>query len=204
MRRRALLLVGVILVSAGLGVALVTALSGDSGGRKRSNALLGPALPPHFRVGDFTLRDADRRPVRLGTPGRVTVMTFLHSLCHSTCPVTAQVIRGGLDDLSAADRAQVDTYAITVAPREDTPAHVRAFLREQRVGGFMRYLIGPVGQVRALWKRYGIHPLTHGEDHSAFIFLVDRRGVIRVGWPSHQVTPEDVAHDLRILVAEHV
>ena len=32
--------------------------------------------------------------------------------------------------------------------------------------------------------------------------LVDRAGVVRVGYPSHQMTPEDVAHDLRVLTSE--
>lgn len=204
MSRRVTLIAGLVLVWAGVGVALVAGFSGRGHHAPRHPGLLGPSMPRGFRVGHFTLRDVDRRPVQLGVPGRVTVMTFLHSLCHSTCPVTAQTIRGALGDLSAAQRRQIDTVAITVSPREDTPRHVRAFLREQRVRGFLRYAIGPTPAIRAIWKRYGIHPLTHGEDHSAFVFLVDRRGVIRVGYPSHTVVPEDLAHDLRILVGERV
>jgi len=28
--------------------------------------------------------------------------------------------------------------------------------------------------VRPIWKRYGIQPLSRGQDHSAFVFLIDR------------------------------
>jgi protein SCO1/2 len=196
--RRATLIAGLVLVCAGLAVALVTGLSGGEG---HAN-LLGPTMPPHFRAGAFTLHDSGGRSFALRRPGRVVVLTFLHSLCKSTCPVTAQTIRGALDDLSPSQRASVDTFAVTVAPREDTAAHVRAFLREQRVGSFLHYLNGPLPTVRAVWKRYGIQPNTQGEDHSAFILLIDRRGVVRIGYPSHEAVPEDLAHDLRILVGE--
>jgi protein SCO1/2 len=195
--RRATLIAGIALVCAGVAVALIAGLSG---GGKRHDALVGPSMPPHFRAARFELRDSSGRSFALDRPGRVVVLTFLHSLCKSTCPVTAQTIRGALDDLTPAQRRQIDTYAVSVAPREDTPAHVRSFLREQGVGSFLHYLTGPLPAVRAVWKRYGIQPNTQGEDHSAFILLVDRRGIVRVGYPSHQTVPEDLAHDLRILV----
>lgn len=52
-------------------------------------------------------------------------------------------------------------------------------------------------------KRYGIGPQGKGkEDHSAFVLLVDRRGMLRISFPSHFVTPETLANDLRILLAE--
>lgn len=201
MSRRATLIAGIALVCAGAAVALAAGLSGGGKRHHTSTALLGPTMPANFRAAAFTLHDSTGRSFALRRPGRVVVLTFLHSLCKSTCPVTAQTIRGALDDLTPSQRAGVDTYAVTVAPREDTAAHVRAFLREQRVGSFLHYLTGPLPAVRAVWKRYGIHPNTQGEDHSAFILLVDRRGIVRIGYPANETVPEDLAHDLRILVS---
>jgi protein SCO1/2 len=201
MRARITLLAGVALCLSGAAIALATALTGHHAHHAQAT-LIGPRMPAHLRAVDFVLHDQNGRPVRLAdTRGRVVVMTFLHSECHSTCPVTAQTIRGALDDIGA-QRRDVDALAITVAPRQDTRRHVDTFLHGQHVASFLRYLTGPVPAVRAVWKRYGIHPLTHGEDHTAFVFLIDRRGIMRVGYPSHEMTPEDLAHDLRVLVAE--
>jgi protein SCO1/2 len=135
----------------------------------------------------------------------VVVLTILHSRCTSTCPVTLQTIRGALDDLDDAgvDPRGVDVLALSVDPGEDTPRNVRRFLAGQHAGGFTRYLVGPRAAMRPIWKRYGIAPQGPGsEDHTAFVMLVDRRGVLRVGFPSHEVTPEDLAHDLKVLLAE--
>ena len=38
-------------------------------------------------------------------------------------------------------------------------------------------------------------------DHTARIVLVDPMGVQRVGYPLDKVTPEGIAHDLRLLAA---
>jgi protein SCO1/2 len=201
-RRRPALLAGLLLCLLGVAIAAVTAASDRSSpAATPRRGLLGPRMPAHFAAGNFTLRDQAGRPFSLqATRGRVVVMTFLHSQCHSTCIVTAQVIRGALDDLGSA-RSGVDSVALSVAPKEDTARHVRAFLRLQDAG-FLHYLTGPPAGLRRAWKRYGVHPLTQGEDHTAFVFLIDRRGIIRVGYPSHEMTAEDLAHDLRVLLAE--
>ena len=53
-----------------------------------------------------------------------------------------------------------------------------------------------------MWKRYGIGPQGPGrEDHTAFVLLIDRKGFLRVGFPAHQMTPEDLTTDLRLLLA---
>jgi cytochrome oxidase Cu insertion factor (SCO1/SenC/PrrC family) len=208
MDRLGTLLAGIVLVLGGTGAAVATALTEPSAPAAPARPqLTGPLMPRGFSAGTWTLRDDRGRPVRIAhSRGRVAVITFLHSECTSTCPVTAQTIRGALDRIDETQPGaaeQVDAFAISVAPREDTPAHVRRFLREQRAGRFLRYLIGPRRALRAVWKRYGVAPNGEvGETHTAFILVADRRGMLRVGFPSHQVSPEELAHDLRVLLAE--
>jgi protein SCO1/2 len=162
-------------------------------------------MPANFHAGNFRLRDQDGHPFELAsTRGRVVALTFVHSRCTSTCPVTLQTIRGALDDLQdqGADTSQVDVVAVSVDPDADTPKRVRRFLAKQRTP-FVRYVSGPRAKLRPIWKRYGIAPQGNGqEDHSAFVLLVDRRGIIRIGTPSHQATPEGLANDLGVLLAE--
>ncbi|MDX6664015.1 MAG: hypothetical protein QOG68_221, partial [Solirubrobacteraceae bacterium] len=121
--------------------------------------------------------------------------------CRSTCPVSVQTIRGALDDLGAA-RRDVDVLAVSVDPREDTRASVRRFVAAQHAGGFLRYLSAPRTVLARVWKSYGIAPQHSGEDHTAFVLLIDRRGLQRIGFPSHEMTPEDLLHDLRLLLAQ--
>jgi hypothetical protein len=34
------------------------------------------------------------------------------------------------------------------------------------------------------------------------VLLIDKRGIERVGYPADQLTPEDLAHDIRVLEGE--
>lgn len=204
MSRRVTLAAGLSLCLLGAAIALAAGIS-DRHSAPRKSEFAGPLMPANLPAADFTLRDQDGRSLKLSTTrGHVVVITFLHSQCHSTCPVTVQTIRGGLADIGA-DRRDIDVFAVTVDPEEDTPAHVRAFLRAQHAGGFLRYLTGPRTTVRRVWKNYGIGPQgPGGEDHTAFVLLVDRTGILRIGYPSHEMTPEDLANDLRLLLDEPV
>jgi len=202
---RLLLASGVALVLLGLGIGVVTAIS-DSTESVAPPRFAGPTMPQDLRASDLTLTDQDGHRFDLAsTRGRVVALTFIHSRCTSTCPVSLQTIRGALDDLQAtgSDTSEVDVLAVTVDPEADTRRSVRRFLVEQRADSFVRYLTGPRATMKPIWKRYGIGPQGKGqEDHTAFVLLIDRTGVLRIGFPSHQMTPEDLANDLRILLAE--
>jgi protein SCO1 len=121
----------------------------------------------------------------------------MYSTCRDTCPLTAQQIRGALDDLGH----DVPTLAISVDPRNDTELNARRFLVRQGLRGRMRFLLGTRAQLAPVWKAYGIRPQGAGFEHSAYVLIVDRRGVQRVGWPVDHLTPEGLAHDLRALRA---
>jgi protein SCO1/2 len=195
---------GGLLIALGAALAAVTAATDDGGTAKAADDFVGFRMPQNAVAHDFTLRDQDGRPFRLSrdTAGRVVAMTFIHSRCTSTCPVTLQTIRGALDELGPG-RGDVDVLAVSVDPEADTPRSVNRFLRAQHVDGVVRYLTGSRAQLRPVWKQYGIRPQGTGqEDHSAYLLLRDREGLLRIGSPAHQLTPEDVEHDLRLLVAE--
>ena len=189
-----------------LGAALATVAGiSDAADDGPPPELLGHRMPDGARARPFVLSDQEgHRFNLLETRGRVVAMTFIHSRCTSTCPVTLQTMRGALDQLGG-DRAEVDMLAVSVDPEADTARSVRRFLREQRVDSVVRYLTGSRPALERVWKSYGIRPQGNGqEDHSAFVLLVDRRGFMRVGEPASLLTPETLANDLRILVNEPV
>lgn len=185
-------------VTAALWALLGRAESAPALQHQRS-AFAEPLLPPGFHLAPFTLRDQDGRRVSLRDfRGHVVVLTFMFSHCRDTCPIMAEQIRGALDDLPRSGR-DVPVVAISVDPKGDTPASARRFVAEHRLTGRMRYLLGTRRQLVPIWKGQGIQPRTATSDHSAYVFLIDRRGVERVGVPAHQLVPERLAHDIRVL-----
>jgi protein SCO1/2 len=56
--------------------------------------------------------------------------------------------------------------------------------------------------MRPIWHAYAIEPVTPRVDHSTFVILIGKRGGERVGFAADQLTPESLAHDIRVLERE--
>lgn len=189
-----------LLMAAGVGalVALVAVvLLVVTGGADPSSARVGPTgwagavRPPGIPPAAFALRDENGRVVHArdfrGTP--VAVM-FVYSTCTDTCPLTAQQVRGALDQVPGA-RA----LAVSVDPRTDTRANVRRFLLEQRLAGRVPYLVGTRPQLARVWRQFGVGPQGRRE-HDVSVVLLDRHGRQRVGFGVDDLSAEALAHDL--------
>jgi protein SCO1 len=187
----------IVVAAAALGAVALAATSG--GGEEPAaapNEFAGATMPPKVPAPDFQLRDEQGKRVSMrALRGQPVVVTFLYSHCQDTCPITAQTIRGALDDLGH----DVPALAISVDPPNDTPASARKFLAEQRANGRIRFVLGSRAQLRPLWKGFAITPQRVTQEHMARITLVDSRGFQRVGYPVSEATPERLAHDLRLL-----
>jgi len=160
-----------------------------------AGALRPPGIPPQ----DFALRDQDGERVTLADHrGEVVVLTFLYSTCEDTCPLTAQQIRGAMDQVGH----DVPALAVSVDPENDTARRAQQFLLAQKLTRRMRFLLGSREELAPIWKAYGIQPQGEGFEHSAYVLLIDRQGRQRIGFPIQQLTPEGLAHDIRMLEAE--
>lgn len=159
-------------------------------------ALRPKGVPPK----DFALRDQDGRLASLADyRGRVVVLTFLYSTCKDTCPILADQVRGALDDLG---RAAPPALAVSVDPAGDTPERARRFLLERRLTGRMRFLLGAKAQLEPVWRAYAVQPQSEEFEHSAYVLLIDKAGRQRIGFPVNRLTPEGLAHDVRLLARE--
>jgi protein SCO1/2 len=196
---RALAGVLVVLLAA---IAVVLLGRGSSGhhASASSNQLQGPTLPPNLVAKNFSLTDQNGRRISLSQyRGHVVILTFMHSLCKGACPLMAEQIKGALNDLPNLGRG-VPAIAVSVDPNQDTVAHRREFLAKYQLGGRLNFLNGPLPAVRKVWHDYAIAPeIGKGEDHSAFVLLIDKRGIWRVGYPVSGLTPESLAHDIGVL-----
>ena len=167
---------------------------GSAGGSGFDGALRPRGIPPIA----FSLKDQDGKTATLAQyRGQPVILTFMYSTCRDTCPLTAQQIKGALDQLGTT----VPTLAISVDPANDTQLNARRFVNQQGLTKRMRFLLGSRAQLAPIWKAYGIRPQAKAFEHSAYVVLVDRNGVQRIGWPVDKITPEGLAHDLRLLGA---
>lgn len=163
------------------------------------SAFEGAVIPSGVRAPNFSLRDQHGRRVTMKEyRGKPVIVTFLYSHCHDTCPIQAQQIKGALDQLGH----DVPAVAISVDPKRDTPKSVDRFNAEQGIGYRLRWVLGRESQLRPLWQGYNTTQELPSQEHLARLVLVDKRGFQRVGYPSQEVTPEHLAHDIRVLERE--
>jgi protein SCO1 len=193
--RLTLMLVATLVLFGALAVVVFAGGSQDTRDDGFQGALRPEGIPPI----SFALKDQDGKTATLAEyRGEPVILTFMYSTCKDTCPLQAQQIRGALDDLGQ----DVPTLAISVDPANDTRLNARRFVNRQSLTGRMRFLLGSRAELEPIWKAYGIQPQGKAFDHSAYVVLMDAKGIQRVGWPVEKLTPEGLAHDLRVLEAE--
>lgn len=211
------LVVLALVALAGAGAATLAARSGDQEGPAAEVSEVSPsgalaprspfkgALRPPAAPDDFSLRDQDGRLVRLAEQrGKVVVLSPMYTTCRDTCPIVAQQIRGALDDLSARERRRIVALALSVDPANDTPTSAKRFLVTRRVSGYLDFLLGSHSELRPVWRKYGFSPQTDEREHNSYVVLIDREGRQRVGFPVDFLTPEALAHDLRVLLRRSI
>lgn len=191
------LMLGVAAAFAGV-VALAWPTDDDRPDPAAAQRFEGATLPRGLTAPDFALRDQDGRRVTMrALRGRPVVVAFLYSTCQDSCPVQAQQIKGALNELGQ----DVPALAVSVDPANDTPRSAAAFNSEQRMTGRLTWVLGTRAELAPVWKAYGATGQRDDTEHNARFVLVDPKGVQRVGYPLDKVTPERVAHDLRLLAA---
>jgi protein SCO1 len=179
--------------------AVVEEVNGFDGPRSPYEGAMRPKAPP----GEFALRDQDGALVRLaGLRGKVVVLSPTYSTCEETCPIVAQEIRAALDDLSETERERIRAFALSVDPANDTPDRAQEFLLNRRLRGYLDYLLGTRRELTPVWREYGFAPQTMEREHNSYVVLIDQDGRQRVGFPANYLTPEALAHDLRLLVRD--
>jgi protein SCO1 len=189
-----------LIVALGLlfaAVAGMVAFRGDEETAGPTTGFEGAIRPPDLRAEPLDgLRDEENRSLSMDRfKGQVVVMTFLYTTCEDTCPLTAQQIRGALDDLGT----DVPVVAVSVDPANDDAKNAKRFLVEQQMIGRMHFALGDRAALERQWSAYGIAPQRDGKEHSAYVVLVDGDGMQRIGWPVDRLTPEGLAHDIRKL-----
>lgn len=198
MRRVALVAIAITALGATAAIVGLSLRRTDGvDGYRGSSVPAGVALEP-FALNSYRGERVTRESLR----GKVVALTFLESKCTEACPVIAFEVARGVERLTRSERAQTAAVAISVHPKDDSPANVRDFLRKRRALGKIDYLIGTEEELRPVWRRYYIVSALESGDantHSASVHIYDSGGFwVSSLHPGVDLTPDNFAHDVRL------
>lgn len=193
-----------------IALALVCALAsvGCGPGDRATPTLRGGRLDPPTLAADFTLTDHNGKPFTLSsTRGKVTLLYFGYTSCPDVCPLTLADMAGALQDLGAdAQAAQI--VFITLDPERDSRQTLQKYVTAfdaTNIG-----LHGTSDEIKQVADAYGVKykkaplansALGYAVDHSAFIYVIDRRGQLRELLP-FGTSRQSIASDLKFLINE--
>jgi protein SCO1/2 len=157
----------------------------------------GFVLDPPVVAPAFALRDQGGQltgPSRMR--GHWYVVAFLYTHCPDVCPVIAS-------NLGVALRRVPDlrVLAVSVDPKNDTPASVKTFLRSHNLPSRFLYVTGTHAQLAPVWASYHVAAIAGPKpivSHTAFELLVDPQGRERVLFDA-QVQAADVSAAIKKL-----
>lgn len=187
-------------------VALAALLFGLPGDAPRS-APQASSLPRIAPAPAFKLTSQDGAPVTLADyRGRVVAVTFILTLCTSTCPVLTPMMSTVQDRLGRDFGTKIAFVSITVDPERDTPEDLKMYAQAYgaNLAGWS-FLTGSPDVIRDVTRRYGVYAAkteTGDVDHTFLTSIIDPKGMLRVQYLGVRFDPEEFRRDLLSLVAE--
>ena len=166
----------------------------------------GGRLTPARSAADFTLTAQDGTQFSLSHErGKVVALWFGYTFCPDVCPTTLAELSQARERLGK-DAGRLRIVMITVDPERDTPARLREYA--EAFNGAFTALTGPPERLAAVRKAYGViaeKRVVSGTsaayliDHSAFVYVVDPAGQLRVMFP-FGMSIDDMVHDFKMLL----
>ena len=202
MRSAALSMVLAVLATVALAAVTLTLL--DSAPRSTSQAAPLPKIAP---APEFALTSQDRAPVKLADfRGKVVAVTFILTLCTSTCPVLTPMMSTVQDRLGPDFGTKIAFVSITVDAERDTPEDLRMYAQAYgaNLAGWS-FLTGNPDAIRDVTRRYGVYAskTENGDvDHTFLTSIIDPRGILRVQYLGVRFDPEEFRRDLLSLLNE--
>jgi protein SCO1/2 len=177
-------------------------LADPAGPAQFKGALLTPSRP----AADFSLITQDGTEFRLSRQrGKIVALWFGYTSCPDVCPTTlAELIQA--QQRLGKDGHRVRIVLVTVDPERDTPSRLREYV--QAFGGAFTALTGKPEQLAATRKAYGVvaekrvvagTSAAYLIDHSAFVYIVDPAGQLRLMFP-FGMSIDEMAHDFKLLL----
>jgi protein SCO1/2 len=182
------------------------ALPGGAHQAPAGEGFYGTLALPAEQAPPIHLRNYLGQPVNLSEyRGKAVLVTFLYANCPEICPLIASNLRVALNMLGRR-ASQVQVIAVSVDPRNDTPANVARFVRQHGMVGRMQYLIGSAGELAPTWAAWHVGSSREvGQpdlvSHSALVYGISATGKLTTIYPA-SFEPSEIAHDVPKLAAQ--
>jgi protein SCO1 len=168
---------------------------------------LEPPLPKIAPAPEFALTSQDGEPVTLADlRGRVVAVTFILTMCTTTCPVLTPMMSFVQDQLGSDFGAKIRFVSITVDPERDTADVLKQYAQSfgANFAGWS-FLTGTPEAIRDVTRRYGVYASKTANDdveHTFLTSIVDPHGILRVQYLGVRFDPEEFRRDLLSLLKE--
>ncbi len=149
-------------------------------------------------------KDGKERKVCLSDfKGKVVLMFFGYTHCPDVCPAALQVLAKTMELIPENKRDKVQVIFISVDPERDTPEKSQKYAEF-----FYPTFIGVTGSPEeiqkvakdymAFYKKVESDSATgYLVDHTAYIYLIDTKGTLKLIYPSTKQKPELMAEDIK-------
>lgn len=164
-------------------------------------------LPKIAPAPEFSLTSQDGGRVTLADfRGKVVAVTFIYTLCTTTCPVLTPMMSFVQDQLGSNFGTKIAFVSITVDPERDTPQVLKEYAQAfgANLAGWA-FLTGTPDAIRDVTRRYGVFAskTPNGDvDHTFLTSIVDPRGILRVQYVGVRFDPDELRRDLLSLLQE--
>ena len=137
--------------------------------------------------------------------GKVVIVTFLYTQCTDVCPLLTHMLTRVDEHLSEAEKTRLRYIGITVDPRHDTPARLRAFMQQRGLSEKRWTLLtGSAAELTKTAADYGVvvrpDPRA-GLVHNTVFAVIDGTGRERVEFHGLATPIDDIAQAVRALLA---
>lgn len=159
------------------------------------------------KIKNFTLIDQNGKEVSFyDFRGKYLLVFFGYTYCPDVCPTSMLRIKETLDHLDSYKK-YVHVLFISVDPERDTPELLKRFISFYDPSG--KYITGLTGKpeeikkVAKMFKAYYEKvPIKDNPevgylvDHTAFIYLIDKKGILRIIFRPANDDPKRIAQDI--------
>jgi protein SCO1 len=196
-----------IAILAALAIVVLAAVALVLNDGASRQATREPPLPKIGPAPAFALTSQDGTQVTLADlRGKVVAVTFIFTLCTSTCPVLTPMMSFVQDRLGHDFGSKIAFVSITVDPERDTPQVLKAYAQSfgANLDGWS-FLTGDPPVIQDVVRRYGVYAAkdeTGDVDHTFLTSIVDRNGILRVQYLGVRFDPEEFRRDLLSLLEE--
>lgn len=162
------------------------------------------AATPADYLPNITLRDQFNHQLSLASlRGKPALVGFIHTSCGGVCQLMTAKMKTIAQDFDPAFGSKLTMISITTDPREDGPAQLNTYAKNQAaIGEGWVFLTGKPANIKRVLKLYNVAQNSDDEMTHVFdLFLISSDGRELHHYHGSDIQPKNVATDIRTALA---